>query len=398
VLGVALEGAGWHPAAWRHAPVPAAEYFRLPYWAGQVRAADEAALDFVAFDDAGAPQSAVYNGVDDRVDRFRGRFDAVQLAAATAPLTRGVGLIATATVTHSEPFHLSTALATLDQVSGGRGGWQLRVTRSPVEAANVGLRSVPPTDPALGTPEARALADELFEEGADAAEVVRRLWDSWEDDAVIRDSATGRYLDGSKLHRVDFEGRWFSVRGPSVTPRPPQGQPVVAVLSHYVGADRLAARAADLVFVTPGDPEAAVARVAEVRGAEAEADRRGEPLRVLADVTVFLAESEREAGERRARWDDEAGPAAGDALVFTGTPAGLAELLAGWRATGLDGFRLRPASVHHDLPAVTRGLVPELRARGLFRTRYDSTTLRGHLGLGRPRNRYAAGRSAAAAL
>jgi alkanesulfonate monooxygenase SsuD/methylene tetrahydromethanopterin reductase-like flavin-dependent oxidoreductase (luciferase family) len=301
-------------------------------------------------------------------------------------------------VTHSEPFHLSTALATLDQVSGGRGGWQLRVTRSPVEAANVGLRSVPPTDPALGTPEARALADELFEEGADAAEVVRRLWDSWEDDAVIRDSATGRYLDGSKLHRVDFEGRWFSVRGPSVTPRPPQGQPVVAVLSHYVGADRLAARAADLVFVTPGDPEAAVARVAEVRGAEAEADRRGEPLRVLADVTVFLAESEREAGERRARWDDEAGPAAGDALVFTGTPAGLAELLAGWRATGLDGFRLRPASVHHDLPAVTRGLVPELRARGLFRTRYDSTTLRGHLGLGRPRNRYAAGRSAAAAL
>ena len=104
-----------------------------------------------------------------------------------------------------------------------------------------------------------------MEEAADFVEVVRRLWDSWEDDAEIRDAATGRFIDRDKLHYIDFEGRWFSVRGPSITPRPPQGQPIVCVLAHVDAAFRLAARSADVVFVTPQSSEEARSLVATVR-------------------------------------------------------------------------------------------------------------------------------------
>ncbi len=124
-----------------------------------------------------------------------------------------------ATVTHTEPFHVSKAIATLDHISHGRAGWQPRVSSTAPDAELFGRRGEPGRD-------------ELFDEAGDFVEVVRRLWDSWEDDAVIRDVATGRYVDRDRLHYVDFTGRYFSVKGPSITPRPPQGQPVVAVLAH----------------------------------------------------------------------------------------------------------------------------------------------------------------------
>ena len=157
---------------------------------------------------------------------MRGRLDAVLIAARIAPLTTHIGLVPTAVTTHTEPFHLSTSLATLDYVSEGRAGWRPRVSTSPDEARHFGRREFPPltqenvTDPAVA-----AHLSDLFDEAANAVEVVRRLWDSWEDDAVIRDVPAGRFVDRGKLHYIDFDGRWFAVRGPSITPRPPQGQP-----------------------------------------------------------------------------------------------------------------------------------------------------------------------------
>jgi alkanesulfonate monooxygenase SsuD/methylene tetrahydromethanopterin reductase-like flavin-dependent oxidoreductase (luciferase family) len=270
------------------------------------------------------------------------------------------------------------------------------VSSSPHEAALFGRRDVPSlnvrdrTDPA-----AREFAAGLFGEAADYVEVMRRLWDSWEDGAEIRDAATGRFIDRDKLHYIDFAGDYFSVKGPSITPRPPQGQPVVAALGHGPGPCRLIGQSADVGFVTPQDPGQARGLVTQIRSAQAEAGRAEQKVHVFADLVVFLAEDAGTAAGRQLRLDDLAGQEfRSDAAVFTGTPAQLAARLQEWQHAGLSGFRLRPGVIPDDLEAITRGLVPELQRRGVFRTGYEASTLRGLLGLSRPANRYApAGRS-----
>jgi alkanesulfonate monooxygenase SsuD/methylene tetrahydromethanopterin reductase-like flavin-dependent oxidoreductase (luciferase family) len=357
-LAAALDGAGWHPAAWREPDAREKELFTAGYWADLAVEAERGLLDFITIEDSLALRS-------ERADHVAGRLDAVLVASRVAPLTRHLGLLPTVIATHTEPFHLSKAIATLDYVSTGRGGLRVRVSASPAEADHFGRREVPSRE-------------DLFDEAADYVEVVRRLWDSWEDDAEIRDVATGRFVDREKLHYIDFEGRWFSVKGPSITPRPPQGQPPVAVLAHVPVAYRLAARGADIVFTTPHD-------IGEVRAIEAD-----ERLRVFADLVVFLDTDARAAADRKARLDEVDGAEyTSDALIFTGTPAQLADQLVGWHEAGVSGFRLRPGTVPHDLTAITRGLVPELQQRGVFRREYEATTLRGLLGLDRPANRYA---------
>ncbi|GAA4602177.1 hypothetical protein BJY16_004157 [Actinoplanes octamycinicus] len=285
LLAIALDGAS----------------FAAADWVGAVRQADEARIDLVTFDD----------------DFGRHGPDAVLTAARVAPLTRHVGLVPVATTTHTEPFHLSTALATLDHVSHGRAGWQVRVSADPAEAALLGRRA----------PLAR---DELFAEAADAIEVVRRLWDSWQHDAIIKDVATGRFVDRDRLHYADFAGRYFAVKGPSIVPRPPQGNPVVAVARGEAPDD-----AADVVFVPDGEAGPRPGR------------------KVFADLPV------REGGNR-------------DAMV---------RILAA-AERGADGVRLRG-----DPLTVIRDLVPELRWRGLFRPS-RAATLRDRLGLPPAVNRY----------
>ncbi|MDT3399191.1 LLM class flavin-dependent oxidoreductase [Streptomyces sp. B1866] len=396
-LAVALDGAGWHPAAWREPVARPKDLHSAGYWAGLVAEAEQGLLDFVTFEDGLGLQSSHPTAPDGRTDQVRGRLDAVLVAARVAPLTRHIGLVPTAVATHTEPFHLSKAIATLDYVSTGRAGLQVRVSGRRNEAAHFGRRTVPELraeDIArLADPAVRELVTDLFDEAADYVEVVRRLWDSWEDDAEIRDVATGRFIDRDKLHYIDFESRHFSVRGPSITPRPPQGQPLVTALAHRnaTGAPfRLLARAADLGYVTPHDADDAGSLVAEIRAAQAAAGRADEPLHVFGDLVVFLDDTPGAARDRRSRLDDLAGePYRGDAEIFTGTPAELADLLLRWRQAGLSGFRLRPAVLGHDLPAITRGLVPELQRRGAFRRAYEAGTLRGLLGLARPANRYA---------
>src|ERR1700727_3059832 len=175
---------------------------------------------------------------------------AVLIAARAAPATRHIGFVPTAITTHTEPFHLSKAIATLDYVSGGRAGVRVQIAGRADTAAHLRRPELPPpsTDQLstgrLEEPGVRRVVAEHFDEAADYVEVLRRLWDSWQDDAEIRDVATGRFIDRDKLHYIDFEGRWFSVRGPSITPRPPQGQPVVAGLGHATVPSRLIARSA----------------------------------------------------------------------------------------------------------------------------------------------------------
>ncbi|WP_316744688.1 LLM class flavin-dependent oxidoreductase [Streptomyces sp. MK7] len=391
-LAVALDGTGWHPAAWREPGARPHDLFTAGYWADLVTEAERGLLDFVTFEDALGPQSSHLTEPDGRTDQVRGRLDAVLVAARVAPLTRHIGLVPTVVATHTEPFHISKAIATLDYVSTGRAGLRVQVTARQHEAAHFGRRTFPPLRAEdRDTPAGRNLIAELFEEAADYIEVVRRLWDSWEDDAEIRDVATGRFIDRDKLHYIDFEGRHFSVRGPSITPRPPQGQPVVSALAHQSVPYQLVGRSADIGYVTPHDTDQARTVVAEIRAAQAAAGRAEEPLHIFGDLVVFLDDEPAAAEDRKARLDGLAGyPYTSDAEVFTGTPGQLADLLLEWRRAGLSGFRLRPGVIGHDLEQITRGLVPELQRRGAFRRAYEADTLRALLGLPRPANRYAA--------
>jgi alkanesulfonate monooxygenase SsuD/methylene tetrahydromethanopterin reductase-like flavin-dependent oxidoreductase (luciferase family) len=392
-LAVALEGAGWHPAAWREPDAQPGRLFTPAYWTGLAQQAESGLLDFVTIEDGLDLQSDDRLGRDERTDRVRGRLDAVLIAARVAPATRHIGLVPTAITTHTEPFHLSKAIATLDYVSGGRAGVRVQIAGRADTAAHFGRREIGRLSlDRLAEPAGQRLFAEHFDEAADYVEVLRRLWDSWEDDAEIRDVATGRFIDRDKLHYIDFTGRWFAVRGPSITPRPPQGQPVVAALGHAGVPYRLIARAADIGFVTPRDRAHAAEIVTEVR-AELAAAGRPEGVRLLGDVVVFLDDSAAAARARRERLDELAGAEyASDTSIFAGTPAELADLLLDWREAGLAGFRLRPAALPHDLAEITGGLVPELQRRGAFRTGYPAggwaATLRGLLGLPRPASRY----------
>lgn len=380
-LAVALDGTGWHPASWREPGARADEQLTAGFWVDQVREAEAGLLDLVTLEDSFALQS-------DDPHRLQGRLDPVLIALRVGPVTSNIGLVPTSVVTHTEPFHMSTQIATLDYVSTGRAGVRVKASHRRDEAQLFGRR-----DPDDDTREA------LFDEAADYVEVLRRLWDSWEDDAEIRDVATDRFVDRDKLHYIDFVGSHFAVRGPSITPRPPQGQPPVAVLAHVDDAYRLAARSADLAFVTPdgtywagtadaGPTGDAATVLAAVRRAQQDIGR-DDDLPVLGDVVVYLDDTAAEADRRRQRLDDVAGPLVTDATTVAGTASDVADVLEGWGRAGLAGARLRPAVTAHDLPRISRELVPELQRRGLFRTAYDADTLRGHFGLTRPANRYA---------
>ncbi|KAB1985997.1 LLM class flavin-dependent oxidoreductase [Streptomyces triticiradicis] len=390
-LAVALDGAGWHPAAWREPVARPHDLLTAAYWTGLVTEAERGLLDFVTIEDGLGLQSSSPTGPDGRTDQVRGRLDAVLIASRVAPLTRHIGVVPTVVATHTEPFHISKAIATLDYVSSGRAGLRVQVSARRNEAAHFGRRTFPPFRfEDYDTPAAQELVTELFDEAADHVEVVRRLWDSWEDDAEIRDAATGRFIDRDKLHYIDFEGRNFRVKGPSITPRPPQGQPIVSALAHATAPYRLVARAADIGYVTPHDAGQARAVVEEIRAEQTAAGREDETLHVFGDLVVFLDDDPGAARDRRERLDALAGgPYTSDALIFTGTSVQLADLLQELSGAGLSGFRLRPAVAGHDLPAITRALVPELQRRDAFRRAYEADTLRGLLGLARPANRYA---------
>jgi alkanesulfonate monooxygenase SsuD/methylene tetrahydromethanopterin reductase-like flavin-dependent oxidoreductase (luciferase family) len=390
-LAVALNGAGWHPAAWREDDARPTDLFGAGYWADLVAEAERGSLDFVTIEDSLALQSDQPFDADDRTDRVRGQLDAVLIASRIAPRTKGIGFVPTAIVTHTEPFHVSKSIATLDYVSTGRAGVRIQISGRHDVAAHFGRRDLPRlSGSAFNDPAVQQQIGEYFAEAADYVEVLRRLWDSWEDDAEIRDVATGRFIDRNKLHYIDFEGRWFSVRGPSITPRPPQGQPVVAALGHGGASYQLIASSADVGFVTPHNATQAADIAVEIGALRRAVGRSENSLHIFGDLVVFLDDTVASAQARRRRLDSLAGGEyRSDAQVFVGSPGQLADLLQEWHAAGLSGFRLRPATLPHDLVQITELLIPELRRRGLFRTGYEADTLRGLLGLVRPASRYA---------
>ena len=357
IIALELDGAGAHPAAGRASGLSPEDLLAPERIRRTVLAAESAGIHAATFDDG---RLAPAQGP-------RGRLDAVQRAAFAAPATHRIALLPVVDAVYTEPFHVATQLASLDYISGGRAGWIVSASGAAAEAAAVGRGPVS--------------GNALRREAEDAVQVNRLLWDSWEDGAVIRDAASGRYLDAGRVHYADFRGETYSVKGPSIIPRPLQGQlPVFAPAGLVApGTDS----GADVVLVSAPTPDLLLAEVARHSGSAA----------VIAELEIVLDARGRRAGDRLAEleaWEprntDDPGPArlAGTAEEIIDY---LAQLLAAAR-----GVRLSPAVLEIELEELDRAVLPRLRAAGLLAPSAPDTTLRALLGLGPAVNRFASAR------
>ncbi len=354
-LALEVDGDGAHPASWRFAGRPPEAVFTPAAVRESVLAAETAGFALATFAD-GPTAPTPWPGRD-----AVGRLEAGTRAAYVSLLTDRIGLAPTLHAPVTEPFHLATQLAALDHAAHGRAAWIVGAAHDDEARATIGAE--PPTP------------DALRAEVLDVVQVARALWDSWEDDAVVKDVATGRYLDADKVHHIDFEGATFSVKGPLITPRPPQGQ-LVVIVPDELEIDEVG----DIVLVRRPDPAAVAQRARQARAA-------GAPL-VFAELEVVL-DGAVPAADRLAELDRATPWPAGSALRHVGSAAQLVELLRALSGV-VDGVRLRPAVLAVDLPVLIAQVLPALRAEGLAQPwPRPGVTLRTTLGLPRPANRFA---------
>jgi alkanesulfonate monooxygenase SsuD/methylene tetrahydromethanopterin reductase-like flavin-dependent oxidoreductase (luciferase family) len=294
-------------------------------------------------------------------------------ASFLATRTKRLGFFVTGNTSYFEPFNLARLTASLDHVTHGRAGWEL-----------VSGASYPA---AINYSQAEPSAEEHYGRAAEAAEILSKLWDSWEDDAFIRNKATGDYVDGDKIHPIHHAGERFRIKGPLNVARPPQGQLVVA---HEITSELsypLAAAEADVVFLGAQPVEELKVRVAAFQAALDAAGRDRKEVRLFAEATVIVAASAAEA----AALVEQSNPGGAAAPRFVGAPGEVAEQLAAYAdAAGLDGLTLRAAGLPGQLDALIELLAPELQRLGLLSAPKEGGTLRDHLALDKPANRYAA--------
>jgi N-acetyl-S-(2-succino)cysteine monooxygenase len=443
-LGLSLVSNGTHPAGWRlpHAHADCALDF--PLWVEMAQAAERAKMHFLFLADGVAVRTAAK---DDDALSYSGRieqFEPLTLIAALAARTERLGFVATASTTYNEPYHVARKFASLDHISGGRVGWNVVTSWSEAEAVNFNR-------------------DKHLEHGVryDRAEefvdVVTGLWDTWEDDAFIRNKVTGQYFDPAKMHVLNHKGPNFSVRGPLNVARPIQGYPVIAQAGASEPGQELAARTADLIYTAARTRDAAAAFYKSVKGrlskygraqsdavvmpgimpvigcTAQEARNKYDAIQELIHPKVGLAmlarafgdlsaydldgplpedlpdmdgvKSGREALIAMARRDNltirqlymTVTGAAGHQQVY-GTADQVADLMIEWfDAEACDGFNIMAAYHPGGLTDFLDTVVPELQRRGRFHAEYEGRTLRENLGLARVPFRQARHTASAAA-
>ena len=364
-------------------------------------------------------------------------FDPLTLLPALAVVTERIGLIATSSTTFDQPYHLARKFASLDHISGGRAGWNLVTTANPDAAPNFGM------DDHMEHGERYRRAREFFD-------VVTGLWDSWADDAFIRDVESGVYFDPAKLHVLNHKGEHLSVRGPLNIARPLQGWPVIVQAGSSEDGRQIAAETAEAVFCAPSSLADGKRLYADIKGRMEKLGRDPDHLKILPGAFIVVGDSEAEAKEKRLLLDsfvhydsaiaslsialghdaskfDPDGPlpeipetnasksarqkaidlarqedltvrqlaqrlGGYSGLAMVGTPSMIADQMEEWLETGgCDGFNVMFPYLPQGLDDVVDRLVPELQRRGIFRREYEGQTLREHLGLPRPENRFFAG-------
>ncbi|MBO1073425.1 LLM class flavin-dependent oxidoreductase [Roseomonas marmotae] len=426
-LGMSMRGIGYHIAAWRHPDTPAGGQMELDFYARVVAAAERGLFDMVFLADGIAvratddPPGSMSRGATNVVD-----LEPLTLLAALAPLTRRIGLVATASTTYNEPYHIARKFASLDHLSGGRAGWNAVTSWTDEEARNFNRD----THLDYGT---------RYDRAAEFLQVVRGLWDSWEPDAFTRDKASGIFFDPSKMHRLDHKGRFFQVRGPLNVAPCPQGHPVVVQAGASDQGRELAAATADVIFAASQRLEDAQAYYADVKRRCLAYGRSPDDLKVLPGLSVIVGRTEREARDKlealQALIDPLLGLAALSRIMgdlsghdvdgpvpepvnppirsraevlhklarqegltirqlylrtvvssghrsVVGTPAQVADAMEHWFTSGAaDGYNILPAQQPNGIEDFVELVVPELQRRGLFRTEYEGRTLRENLGL-----------------
>lgn len=423
-LNAFLFACGHHRAAWRHPQSTVERLGDITYWEDLARIAERGKLDAIFFADGHTPQNVA--------DGPRWFFEPLTLLAALSRATTHIGLISTVSSTFFTPFHAARMLASLDHMSHGRIGWNVVTSMFDAEARNHGFESMPDHDWRY------ARAEEFI-----AATLA--LWDSWADDAILNERA-GAYAAPERVVPVNHRGEHFSVDGPLTVPRMPQGHPVLFQAGASEQGRDLAARRAEAIYAVAWDLQAAQDYRADIHRRVREAGR-ADPVPVMPGLVTYVASSEDEArakqrqldellpaatslrqlasfiGQDCSDWNLDApvpelppletfsGPkgryatilriieserptlrgllgrlaAGGGHCTMVGTPAGIADRIEQWvREGGADGFNLMPPSLPGSLEDFVDHVVPELQRRGLFRREYETTTLRGHLGLVRP--------------
>ncbi|MDY0938275.1 LLM class flavin-dependent oxidoreductase [Pseudomonas viridiflava] len=431
-LGAFLMATGHHVAAWRHPDVPANAGLDFKHYRHLAQVAEAVKFDALFVADSVA---AATGDIASRMARSD-HFEPLTLLSALSAVTDHIGLIATATTTYNEPYHVARKFASLDHLSGGRAGWNLVTSDAAAEAQNFGRSEH------VGHAERYSRAREFHE-------VVTGLWNSWADDAFTRDKASGQYYDPARVQVLNHQGEHFSVKGPLNVARSPQGQPVVVQAgSSEVGRD-LAAQTAEVVFTAQTSLASAQAFYADIKGRLAAYGRSADSLKIMPGVLIVVAETEALAREKFESFQDLVEPEVGVALLgrmlgnfdlsgypldgplpelpltdsgqrsrqklltelaerehlnlaqlgrriaggrghysLIGTPEQVADELQRWfEQRAADGFNVLVPHLPGGLEDVARLLVPELQRRGLFRTEYEGTTLRENLGLQRPVNR-----------
>ena len=415
---------GYHVVAWRHPDVPADGAISFRHFLDTARKAEAARLDMIFFaDGVGVRASDSPKGSLVR-DSKNAELEPLTLLAAIGSHTSHIGLVATASTTYNEPFHIARKYASIDHISGGRAGWNVVTSWSQQEAWNFSR------DEHLGYEERYERADEFVE-------VVKKLWDSWEDDAFIRDKETGIFYDESKLHMPNHKGKHFSVRGPLNSARSPQGRPIIVQAGAAEAGREIAAKNADVVYSASFNFSAAKEYYADLKSRLQKHGRTDDQLLIMPGLTTYVGKTRQEAQDKYDRLQELIDPVSGLSVLFStlgdlseydidgpvpevtsgavnsiaqgliemarrdnltirqlyklrasggrqlvGTAADIVDDMEMWfREGAADGFNLCPAILPGGLDDFAELILPELRKRGLFRTEYESGTLRGNLGL-----------------
>jgi FMN-dependent oxidoreductase (nitrilotriacetate monooxygenase family) len=443
-LGAFFHPTGHHIASWRHPDAYAPAHVDFAHYKELAQTAERGKFDLLFLADSPAMRNWPPER-QSRVATYIAGFEPITLLSALAAVTEHIGLVATATTTYNEPLHIARKFASLDHISGGRAGWNLVTSTNPKEAQNFGK-------------DTHLAHDDRYDRATEFAQVVQGLWDSWDEDAFVRDKAGGRYFEADRLHVLDHKGEHFSVRGPLNVPRPPQGHPVIVQAGSSDVGKELGARIAEVIFTAHQTLDSAKKFYDDLKGRLAKYGRSPDDVKIMPGVSPFIGRTQEEADEKFEKLQSLVHPEIGLALLgellgnfdltpypldgplpeipqsdssqhvfkmFTdmaknenlsirqlyerivlrghwivrGTPETVADQLEHWfKSGGCDGYNVMPPYLPGGLDDFVDLVIPELQRRGLFRREYEGKTLRENLGLRRPQSRWAQASTPGAAV
>jgi len=434
-LGVFFNHTGHHIASWRHPGSQADAAVNLQHYMELAKLAEAACLDFCFFADASGVRETPFE-VLSRSAQYTAYFEPITLLTAMSTVTKKIGLVATASTSYYEPYNIARLFASLDHISGGRAGLNVVTGGDPAASKNFGR-------------EEHYDHDERYLRATEFIEVLKGLWDSWDDDAFLRDKHSGVFFDPKKVHHLNYRGDFFSVRGPLNCPRPPQGHPVIFQAGFSNSGRELAAQSAEGVFTSGSTFDSQKNHYEDVKTRMKKYGRQPSEMMILPGLTPIIAKTDAEARDKDAYMQSLIHPDVGKAfsehileadlskfgiddklpvlpdtpqisgqsrsireraygngwtirdvylnfagsrgkLTMIGSFKSVADQMQHWFEHGAcDGFIFQPPHLPGGLDEIAQLLIPELQDRGLAPVEYQGNSLRDHMGLARPISRWA---------